>query len=425
MLMTNSNIGFSEKQLEILKFPYNSKGYEAVIGDGAIRSGKTSSMAIAFILWAMSNFNEADFIIGSKTVGTANRNIIRPIRRMTYFQEHFEINYVISRGYMTVKRGDVENYFYIFGGSTERSQDVVQGGTMSGAFLDEVALMPRSFVEQVIARCSEEEALLWFNCNPEHPTHWFKTEWIDKRKEKKVLYLHFTMEDNPSLSERVKERYRRRYAGVFYQRFILGLWTRAEGIIYKDFADNPEKFILDEIPSNWKFNKFNVGVDFGGNKSNTKFVAVGFFNNFKDVVVLKSTELSGDYTADTLQEEYQKFEAEVKEEYKLFFNAYCDSTEQILIRTLKMSARHSVIKNAYKGSIFERIKLVTSLMGLGRFWILRGRATDLEGALKEAVWDDKKENERLDDGTFDVDVLDATEYAIEPEMKTILHRLTY
>lgn len=424
--MSKKKIGFSPKQQAILGFPYNPNNYEAVIADGAIRSGKTIPMAIGFVLWAMANFNESDFIIGSKTVGTAQRNVIRLLQRMNYFKQEFQIKYAVTKGYMEVTRGDRTNYFYIFGGSTERSQDVVQGGTMCGAFLDEVALMPRSFVEQVIARCSDERALLWFNCNPEHPTHWFKQEWIDDAVGKKALYLHFTMEDNPSLSERVKERYRRRYSGVFYQRFILGLWTKAEGIIYKNFADNPSKFrVSKETLETWKLNYVSVGVDFGGSKSKTKFVATGFYNNFKDIVALKSVELPSDHTTEELGLAYQKFEKEIWDEYGMFFNAYADSAEQILIRSLKTYAQYSAIKDAYKGAIYDRIVFTNTLHTMGAFWILEGECNDLEKAMSESVWSEKKENERLDDGSYDVDVLDAWEYSIEREMKKILYYVTF
>lgn len=425
--MTNKQEhGFSPKQQSILGFPYSKKGYEAVIADGAIRSGKTIPMAIGFVLWAMANFKDSDFIIGSKTVGTAQRNIIKPLQRMTYFQQEFKIHYAVTKGYMTIQRGSTINYFYIFGGSTERSQDVVQGGTMSGAFLDEVALMPKSFVEQVIARCSDERALLWFNCNPEHPTHWFKKEWIDDRENKKALYLHFTMDDNPSLSERVKDRYRRRYSGVFYQRFILGLWTKAEGIIYKTFADNPSKYrVSKETLKTWKLNYISVGIDFGGSKSKTKFVATGFYNNFKDVVALKSRELPSNHTAEELGKAYQEFEQELKDEYNMFFNAYADSAEQILIRSLKTHARFSAIKDARKYKVYDRIVFTDTLHTMNAFWILEGECNDLEKAMTEAVWNEKIENERLDNGTYDVDVLDAFEYSFEREMNRILHYLTF
>ena len=124
---------------------------------------------------------------------------------------------------LLIRRGDVENSFYIFGGRDERSQDLIQGITLAGLLLDEVALMPESFVNQATGRCSVEGSKMWFNCNPGGPLHWFKTEWIDKRRKKGLLYLHFTMDDNLSLSEEIKARYRGMSAGVFYLRYIKGL----------------------------------------------------------------------------------------------------------------------------------------------------------------------------------------------------------
>ena len=158
-----------------------------------------------------------------------------------------------SRGYrvtdhradnlVVISRGSVENYFYIFGGKDERSQDLIQGITLAGVFFDEVALMPESFVNQATGRCSVDGSKYWFNCNPDGPYHWFKQNWIDKRKEKHLLYLHFTMDDNLSLSEKVKARYRSMYTGVFYRRYILGLWAMAEGIIYDMFSE--ERHVAD------------------------------------------------------------------------------------------------------------------------------------------------------------------------------------
>lgn len=108
--------------------------------------------------------------------------------------------------------------------------------TLAGVLFDEVALMPRSFVEQALARCSVEGATFWFSCNPEHPEHWFYKEWIQKAEERRALYLHFTMQDNPALSPQVIRRYERMYTGRFYERFVLGEWTAPEGQIYDMFS---------------------------------------------------------------------------------------------------------------------------------------------------------------------------------------------
>src|SRR5690606_13759040 len=178
--------------------------------------------------WSMSTFNGQQFGMAGKTIGALRRNVIGPLKQM-----------LISRGYMVedkrsdnlliISRGGVTNNYFLFGGKDERSQDLIQGITLAGMFFDEVALMPQSFVNQATARCSVDGSKLWFNCNPAGPYHWFKLEWLDKLEEKNALHLHITMDDNPSLSERVKERYRRMYSGDVYRRYILGLWALADG----------------------------------------------------------------------------------------------------------------------------------------------------------------------------------------------------
>ena len=147
----------------------------------------------------------------------------------------------------------------LFGGRDESSAALIQGSTLAGVLLDETALMPRSFVEQAIARCSVPGSRLWFNCNPEGPNHWFYQEWILKAEERRVLRLHFTMEDNPALSPRIRARYQRAYSGVFYRRFVLGEWTEAQGLVY-DFY-RPERDAAD-VPDG-PFEEWRISVDYG------------------------------------------------------------------------------------------------------------------------------------------------------------------
>lgn len=228
---------FSKKQRKVLNWWCDTspvKDYDGIIADGAIRSGKTLSMSLSFVLWAMKTFNGQNFAMCGKTIGSFRRNVLFWLKLM-----------LKSRGYavtdhradnlVVVSRGDAENYYYIFGGKDERSQDLIQGITLAGVFFDEVALMPESFVNQATGRCSVDGSKFWFNCNPDGPFHWFKVNWIDKKKEKRLLYLHFTMDDNLSLSEKVKARYRSMYTGVFFKRYIQGLWCVAEGLIYDMF----------------------------------------------------------------------------------------------------------------------------------------------------------------------------------------------
>ena len=234
---------FSKKQRQIFTWWLpNSPVREAggIIADGAIRSGKTVSMSLSYTMWSMANYDGQNFIMAGKTISSFKRNVLQNLKLMLTSRGYHWI-YHISGDFpnmLEVSRNGRTNYFYIFGGKDEGSQDLVQGITAAGAFFDEVALMPESFVNQATARCSVEGATWWFNCNPAGPMHWFKLEWIDKRIKKRLLYLHFTMDDNLSLSEKVKERYRAMYAGVFYLRYIKGLWAVAEGLIYTMLTDD-------------------------------------------------------------------------------------------------------------------------------------------------------------------------------------------
>lgn len=251
---------FSRKQQKILTWwtpqsPVNDM--DGIIADGAIRSGKTLSMSLSFALWAMTTFNGENFAMCGKTVGSFRRNVLFWLKLMlTGRGYHCEDKR--SENLVIISKGAKENYFYIFGGKDERSQDLIQGITLAGVFLDEVALMPESFVNQATGRCSVDGSKMWFNCNPEFPSHWFKAEWIDKADEKRLLYLHFTMDDNLSLSERVKERYRRMYTGVWYERFILGLWVLAEGLIYPMYRE-----AIEEPPKDQKPTEYCVSLDYG------------------------------------------------------------------------------------------------------------------------------------------------------------------
>lgn len=238
---------FSKKQRKVLNWwcpdsPVKDK--DGIIADGAIRSGKTVSMSLSFVMWAMATFNGENFAMCGKTIGSFRRNVLTILKLMLRSQG-YKVTDHRADNLVVIRKNGTENYFYIFGGKDESSQDLIQGITLAGVFFDEVALMPESFVNQATGRCSVDGSKFWFNCNPDGPYHWFKVNWIDKTEEKNLLYLHFTMDDNLSLSEKIKARYRSMYTGVFFQRYILGLWVVAEGIIYDMF--DAAKHVVESI----------------------------------------------------------------------------------------------------------------------------------------------------------------------------------
>lgn len=259
---------FSKRQMQALTWwckdsPYSE--YNGIIADGSIRAGKTVSMAISFVLWAMASYDRQNFAMCGKTVGSFRRNVWNWLRPVLHARG-YEIQEFRTSNTIIVNNGRVTNYFYIFGGRDESSQDLIQGMTLAGLYCDEVALMPESFVNQATGRCSVKGAKMWFNCNPESPMHWFLKNWIEKKDEKKMLHLHFTMDDNPSLSDIVRERYKTTYTGVFYQRFILGLWVMAQGAIYKDAWSDElyfDKEQLDLIYKNPRLYRRYISIDYG------------------------------------------------------------------------------------------------------------------------------------------------------------------
>lgn len=231
------------------------KGRDAIICDGSIRSGKTVSMAVGFILWSMSNFDGQIFGICGRTIQSLRRNVILHLH--DWVPEDLEITERRGENMLVVSDGcGHENIYYLFGGKDESSYALVQGITLAGALLDEVVLMPQSFVEQVIARCSVAGSKLWFNCNPGGPEHWFNRNWVLKSKEMNALHIHFTMQDNYSLAPEIRARYERMYTGVFYQRYVLGLWVLAEGLVYSFGEEN----ITDERP---KGAEYYISIDYG------------------------------------------------------------------------------------------------------------------------------------------------------------------
>lgn len=415
---------FSKKQRKVLNWWCRSspvRDYNGIIADGAIRSGKSVAMSLGFVIWAMSEFESCNFAMCGKTIGSFRRNVLFWLKLMLR-SRGYSVSEQRTENLVIVRRGSTENYFYVFGGKDERSQDLIQGITLAGVFFDEVALMPESFVNQATGRCSVDGSKFWFNCNPGSPAHWFKTGWIDKRADKRLLYLHFTMDDNLSLSEAVKGRYRGMYTGVFFKRYILGEWKSADGVIYRQFADEPERFILDDVPQDIFIG--TMGLDFGGNGSAHAGCLVGITRGYRSIVILDEYYRKEVIDPGTLTDDVcgfvQRSQAQVRAT-----SIWCDSAETTLIKGIRIEvfARHIPVevRNARKGEIIDRIRLCDMLMSQGRFFILR-RCRHTIAALSEAVWDGKSptKDRRLDDGSTNIDSLDALEYALEPHANRLI-----
>lgn len=419
---------FSDQQKRLMHWwrpGLRSAENDFIIADGAIRSGKTIACIIGFLTWSQEMFSGESFILAGKTMGALKKNVIRP---MLQILEAWGWPYTYIRSGTDARVEIGSNAYYLYGANTEAAQDALQGLTAAGAYLDEAALFPQSFVDQAIGRCSVTGAKIWMNCNPEGPHHYIREEFLLKVEEKRVCHLHFMMSDNLSLSSKVIERYKRawEHGSVFYKRFILGLWVAADGLIYQQFADNVEDYA---VTSKWLLDnpiKYAViGVDFGGTKSAHSFTLTGFTAGFKQVVVLDEYYCKKRINPNQLQDDFIDFVRRARMKYKVY-EAYCDSAEQTLIAGLEsacIQAHVAIdIKNAIKGPINDRIAFYNSLIAQGR-WKIMKHCTHIIEAFEQAVYDDKKPNQdvRLDDGLMNVDSLDSTEYSTESVQDEILY----
>lgn len=401
---------FSDKQLKVLKWwrpnsPHKDK--DGIICDGSVRAGKTVVMSLSFVMWAMNTFNEENLGMSGKTIGSLRRNVIKPLTRMLK-SRGYKVKEHRADNYLTVSKNGIANYFYLFGGKDESSQDLIQGITLAGMFFDEVALMPQSFVNQATARCSVDGSKLWFNCNPAGPHHWFKVEYLDQLKDKNMFHLHFTMDDNLSLSERIKERYKRMYSGVFYQRFILGLWVLAEGIIYDMF--NRDKHVVKTIDR--PYTKYYVSIDYG-TQNPTTFGLWGFYNG----VWYKVKE----YHHSGREESKQKTDKEYSQDLKEFIGSI--SVKSVIVDPSAASFKAQLKQDGFsvkdaKNDVVNGIRNVATALNEGKI-----KYNDCcKQTMKEFssyVWDEKAANRGEDKPIKENDHhMDSDRYFIN----TILYR---
>lgn len=398
---------FSPKQKAVLTWwmpdsPYHDK--DGIIMDGSIRSGKTSIGALSFVFWAMDTFDGQNFGMCGKTIQSFRRNVLQQLKRMLKSRGYI-VEEHRSENYMIVRFKGNENTFYFFGGKDEGSQDLIQGITLAGLFMDEVALMPESFVNQATGRCSVEGFKLWFNCNPEGPDHYFKKEWINKRTEKNLIRIHFEMKDNPSLSAAMLEKYKNRYRGVFYDRFILGLWVVAAGLIFRYFAENDTPYLFDDddlyetVGGKRKkiaFIKLVIGIDFGGKESKTTFVLSGYRNGYKDIMVLEEAGLpvTEDINAKAICMKFIEFYRFCIEQYGRVDWVFPDSASTTMINSLRSAAKEAGlpyrnIKGCRKNEVSERPKTVDLLLNTGRLKIHK-KCVEIRKAIGSIRWDEKK-----------------------------------
>ena len=378
---------FSRKQKQVLTWWCPSspvKDKDGIIADGAIRSGKTLCMSLSYVLWAMESFNQQNFGMAGKTIGSFRRNVLFWLKLMLKSRGYQVVDHR-SDNLIVVSKGDTQKFFYIFGGKDERSQDLIQGITLAGMFFDEVALMPESFVNQATGRCSVTGSKFWFNCNPNSPRHWFKVNWIDKCDEKRIIYLHFTMDDNLSLSEQIKERYRSMYVGVFFKRYILGLWCVAEGLVYSMFDE--EKHVSDEHMSGAL--EYIVSIDYGTvNPFSAGLWAFDGKNSQREAELYYNSREAGKRVDD---EAYYKMLKELIGDRKISC-IIIDPSAASFIEVIKKYGEYTVKKA--DNDVLDGIRVVTTMLNKGLLKIYK----DCTSCINEFglyCWDEEKNNDTI------------------------------
>lgn len=383
-------VPFSPRQKLILSWwhpdsPYHD--WEGIIADGAIRSGKSMSMSLSFIFWSMHSFRDQQFGICGNTIGSIRRNVINDLKRMLRGRG-YKVKDYRGDNLLVISKGGVSNSYYLFGGKDESSQKQIQGITLAGILMDEVVLMPESFVNQATGRCSVEGSKLWFNCNPDSRMHFFKLNWINKYQQKRLMYLHFTMDDNWSLSDKIKERYRNMYVGMFFRRFILGEWVSASGVIYDMwteenlFDDNDPRWV-EIIKNHFAGCRHYVACDYGTTNP------MVFLDVYDDGTTFW---IANEYYYDSRKMQRQKTDSQYGTDFEEFIQR--DKSVSIIMDPSAESFRIELRNRGYRvigadNDVLDGIHIMSTMIQKRRVMAHRKNCPYFQREIDGYVWDEK------------------------------------
>ena len=404
-------MNLSEKQKEY----WNNANHRWNIKAGATRSGKTYLDYFMLPKRILNTQGTGLIVILGNTKSTIERNILNPMRAI---YGHKMVGSISNDN--TVKMFGKK--VYALGAEKKNRVDVLRGSSIEYCYGDEVTTWHKDVFDMLKSRLDNEESLFDGTCNPEGPKHWFK-EFLDSDAD--IFQQHYSIDDNPFLPVGFVKELKKEYAGtILFNRYILGQWVRAEGIIYRNFADNPTKYKADIKKD---IQELVIGVDYGGNKSKHSFVATSILSNYRAIQVVASEIHDTNLTPTQLNEKLMQF---IDKVFQLTGRwpdkVYPDNAEQVLIRGMRSdfetNGYNVAIQDAWKTKINDRINLTVSLIGLDKF-SYTDHAETVKDALCEAVYDEKTDaTKRLDDGTTDIDTLDAFEYSIERATNKLIRR---
>lgn len=418
-------IEFSPKQKEFVRTFKRGELARINILEGSVRSGKTWITLVVWGLWVATMPKDAQYLMVAKTMTSLKRNCLDLLQALVG-ENNFHYNTSSKQAVLFGRT------VYLEGVNDARAESKIRGMTLQGAYCDELTLFQEDFFAMLLSRLSLPGAKLFGSTNPDTPSHWLNVKYLKRGGELDVYQRKFLIDDNPHLDPEYVENLKKEYTGVFYKRFILGEWVVADGLCYQQFADNPEKWLKDTPDEGIQF--ISVGVDFGGNRSLTTFVATAFYPNFSKIGIIKDYHIAGrkgDIDADRLNREFIRFVKELQAEYKApVLYCFADSAEQYLITGLakatKQAGLNVAIGDSAKKEIVSRIICMNTLLNTNRVFFLRRCNLVIDG-MRSAAWDakaaDKGEDKRLDDFTSDIDIIDATEYSFSRFISKLTPRI--
>lgn len=413
--MSDSTITFSDKQKEVISLLKHGRLKRINLLEGSVRSGKTWISLVLWAMWVATCPKDAQFLMAAKTLTALERNNLNLLTELVG-ADNFSFSVQSKKGKLFGRT------VYLEGAGDIRAENKIRGLTLKGAYIDELTLVDEEFFIMLLSRLSEPDAKLFATTNPDSPNHWLMTNYIERAEAGEIDFLRikFLIDDNPYLSDEYVKSLKSEYTGVFYERFIKGEWKAAEGVVYPEFANNPKAYIKPP-PEDISF--ATVGVDFGGNKSAHAFVCLGFTRGFRECFVLDEFYLKEQISPEKLSDEFVEFLKKQKAKYKVY-EAFCDNAETTLIHGLKCAVERERlavdVKKAQKTKILDRIRFFNAIISANKFFVAP-HCKNVISALMSALWDDTKPSDvRLDDGSQNVDSLDALEYAAENYMKEMI-----
>lgn len=410
---------FTDKQADFISDIKSNNLSRINILEGSVRSGKTY---ISLIAWAMllgQYSKNNNFLMVGKTLTSLKRNCLTILESLLRPQN---FNYSLTK-----KEANIfGRRIFLEGVNDSRAEHKIRGMTLQAAYCDELTLFTEDFFQMLLSRLSLDGSKLLATTNPDSPNHWLKKNFIDRSDELNIKIWKFRLDDNDTIPIDIRESFKKEYTGVFYDRFILGNWVQADGVIYSSFANNTSKYIIDykDIKTR-NIDIVTIGIDYGASKSHTAFSAVAFLNGFKDLYVIDEKIIEGIKEPDELYKSSIEFYRKVESKYGWISCCFADwgGLGQILTKGLNIHMTYTlgergIVRDCKKPKIINRINILNRLISAGHFKVVNWCKESIE-AIASAVWDPKKEDTRLDDGTTNIDIIDAIEYAFTPYMKNL------